>query len=359
MHSKALTFQGGFLFMDITKVPFGQFKHQPVTKYVMTNDNGVQAGILDFAGLLQSFKVPTKDGGKADMVLTSENLDEFTNNGFCTNRLIGRVAGRIAHGEFKLFGKDVKLEQNEGENTLHGGTNGFYNHIWKVDGTEVTDDHVAITLSLTLTKEDDTFPGTIHVTATYTLDNDDNLTLKFDATADGDTVFNPTNHTYWNLSKASAKTVDDLKLYVNSKNHLAVDSGKIPTGEKLANAGTPFDFSQPTRLGDALQKMASTKENGFDDIWEVTPSLTEPIATLEDPESGRKMTMYSDRNALIMYTMNSDDPAVYNHGEVHPHLGIAMEAQTLSDAPHHPEFGDISMHSGDKKEYTIKWHVEY
>ena len=135
--------------MDIVKVPFGKFNGQAVTKYVLTNDNGVQAGILDFAGLLQSFKVPTKDGGKADMVLTSENLDEFTGNGFCTNRLIGRVAGRIGDGEFKIDGKEYHVEQNEGKNTLHGGKNGFYNHVWHVDGTKVTDDAVSLTLSLT------------------------------------------------------------------------------------------------------------------------------------------------------------------------------------------------------------------
>lgn len=345
--------------MELSKVPFGKYNDQAVTKYVLTNDNGVQAGILNFAGLLQSFKVPTKDGGKADMILTSENLDEFTGNGFCTNRLIGRVAGRIADGEFKIDGQEYHVEQNEGKNTLHGGKNGFYSHIWHVDGTKLTDDAVSLTLSLTLTEEMDSFPGKMHVTAIYTLDNDDNLTLKFSATSDANTLFNPTNHTYWNPAKPSAATIDNLKLYVNSANHLAVDDGKIPTGEKVANAGTPFDFSTPTKLADALKPMATTKENGFDDIWEVTPSLHKPVATLEDPESGRKMTLYSDRNGLVMYTMNSDDPTVYNHGEVHPHNGIAMEAQTLSDTPHHPEFGNIDLHPGEEKEYTIKWHVEY
>lgn len=345
--------------MEISKVPFGKFNDQAVTKYVLTNDNGVQAGILNFAGLLQSFKVPTKDGGKADMVLTSENLDEFTGNGFCTNRLIGRVAGRIGGGEFKIDGNEYHVEQNEGKNTLHGGKNGFYSHVWHVDDTKLTDDAVSITLSLTLTEEMDTFPGTMHVKATYTLSNDDTLSLKLSATSDADTLFNPTNHTYWNLSKASATTIDNMKLYVNSKNHLAVDDGKIPTGEKIANAGTPFDFSTPTKLADALKPMADTKENGFDDIWEVEPSLDKPVATLEDPESGRKMSLYSDRNGLVMYTMNSDDPTVYNHGEVHPHNGIAMEAQTLSDTPHHPEFGNIDLHPGEEKAYTIKWHVKY
>ena len=126
--------------MEIVKVPFGKFNGQPVTNFILINDNGVQVGILDFAGLLQSFKVPTKDGGLADMVLTSENLDEFTGNGFCTNRLIGRVAGRIANGEFKIDGQEYHVEQNEGQNTLHGGKNGFYNHIWHVDGTKLTDD---------------------------------------------------------------------------------------------------------------------------------------------------------------------------------------------------------------------------
>ena len=130
------------------------------------------------------------------------------------------------------------------------------------------------------------------------------------------------------MAAANVPTVDQLKLYVNSENHLAVDDGKIPTGEKIANEGTPFDFSTPTIMGDALRKMSSTKENGFDDIWEVTPSLTKPVATpLEDPESGRKMSLYSDRNGLVMYTMNSDDAAVYNRGPIHPHLGLAMEAQ--------------------------------
>lgn len=345
--------------MEISKVPFGTYKGDPVTKYILTNDNGVQVGILDFAGLLQSFKVPTKDGGKADMILTSENLDEFTNNGFCTNRLIGRVAGRIADGKFSINGNDYQIEQNEGKNALHGGTNGFYSHIWHVDSTEATDNSVSITPSLTLSPEVDTYPGKMHVTATYTLTNDDFLSLKMAATTDADTLFNPTNHTYWNMAAANIPTIDQLKLYVNSENHLAVDDGKIPTGEKIANEGTPFDFSTPTTMGDALEKMSSTKENGFDDIWEVTPSLTKPVATLEDPESGRKMSLYSDRNGLVMYTMNSDDAAVYNHGQVHPHLGLAMEAQNLSDAPHHPEFGDITLHPGEEKAYTIKWHVEY
>ena len=349
--NKALTSRRN-LFMEISKVPFGTYKGEPVTKYILTNDNGVQAGILDFAGLLQSFKVPTKDGGKADMILTSENLDEFTNNGFCTNRLIGRVAGRIANGKFSINDKKYQIEQNDGKNALHGGTNGFYSHIWHVDSTKATDDAVSITLSLTLSPEIDMYPGTMHITATYTLNNDDFLSLKISATTDADTLFNPTNHTYWNMAAANVPTIDQLKLYVNSENHLAVDNGKIPTGEKIANEGTPFDFSSPTKMEDALEKMSSTKENGFDDIWEVTPSLTKPVATLEDPESGRKMSLYSDRNGLVMYTMNSDDAAVYNHGQVHPHLGLAMEAQTLSDAPNHPEFGDITLHPGEEKTYT-------
>ena len=158
---KALTSRRKY-FMEISKVPFGTYKGEPVTKYILTNDNGVQVGILDFAGLLQSFKVPTKDGGKADMILTSENLDEFTNNGFCTNRLIGRVAGRIADGKFSINGNDYQIEQNEGKNALHGGTNGFYSHIWHVDETKATDDSVSITLSLTLSPEVDTYPGKMH-----------------------------------------------------------------------------------------------------------------------------------------------------------------------------------------------------
>ena len=107
-----------------------------------------------------------------------------------------------------------------------------------------------------MTPEIDSFPGNEKVTVTYSLSNDNRVVIDLDGETDANTLFNPTVHTYFNLGDSDAATVEDQVLQVNSKFHLDVDDEKIPTGKKLVNAGTPFDFQTPRRLGDVLKKAA-------------------------------------------------------------------------------------------------------
>lgn len=111
--------------MQITTSTFGTWQGQDVIKYTMENDNGVQVSVLNLAALLQAYAVPTKDGGHKNLVLSSDTVAGFMDNGLCLNKSIGRVANRIGGGHFFIDGKEYQVEQNEGNNNIHGGSTGL------------------------------------------------------------------------------------------------------------------------------------------------------------------------------------------------------------------------------------------
>lgn len=143
-----------------------------------------------------------------------------------------------------------------------------------------------------------------------------------------------------------------------------MDEGKIPTGEKLVNEGTPYDFATATRMGDALAQMkAQTAEGGFDDYFVVEPSNTldhMPVAIMNDPATGREVKIYSDRNAMIMYTANGLDNDVKDLDHpAQPWMAMALEGQTLPDAINNPAFGDTVLRPGKPQHYQLQYVVKY
>lgn len=340
--------------MNISKQVFGKHDGKTVDEYTLTNDNGVSISVLTFAGLWRKFT-----DGKVNLLLSANDLENYTNNPFFAGRIVGRIGGRLKDGQFTLNGKDYQVDQNEGNNSLHGGSNGFANQVWDA-ATSESNDSLSLQLSKTFSPEVDKFPGKMPTTITYTLFNDNSVTIDFEATTDEDTLFNPTSHAYWNLGDESTTDILAHTFQANADSHLEFDSEKIATGKLLDNAGTPFDFSKPTVLKKAIDGMQNTTEKGFDDILVVKPSKDTPVATLSDPTSGRSLKVYSERNGLVIFTANSfDDSMTYNRGVGHPYEAVALEAQTLSDTPHHPNFGDVTLHAGETKSYQVKFVPEF
>lgn len=342
--------------LKIEKEPFGKLGEHKVEKYTLTNNQNVSISVLNYGGIWQGFYVPDTHGGRVNLILGSDNLQTYVDTAsLCAGRIIGRTAGRIGGGEFDIDGKHYQVDQNEGKNCLHGGAHGLGENFWDVKTSEGPN-LAQIILTTTITHKQDTFPANEKIQVAYTLNESNTVTIDFVGESDGTTLFNPTNHTYWNLS-GEAKTIQGHILQINSTTHLEVDDGKIPTGRKLLNEGTPFDFSNPTVLGTALQEMQNTKEGGFDDIWVVEPSnyiADQPIATLMDAANGRKIKMYSDRNGLVAYTANGLHIKGYNR-PANPWFAIALEGQTLPDTPHHPSFGDISLRPEQPRHYQLRY----
>ena len=224
----------------------------PVEIYTLRNGKGMEARIMTYGGIVQSLKVPDKNGNLGDVVFGFDNLDGYLSPAYAKagpffGALIGRYGNRIAKGKFTLDGQEYTLPINNAPNCLHGGPEGFDKRVWKVVKADVGPHGPRLELSYLSKDGEEGFPGNLQVFATYTVTEDNALRLHFKATTDKDTICNLTHHSYFNLSGSG--DVLGYLVYINADRFTPVDSTLIPTGELEPVAGTPFDFRTPTAIG--------------------------------------------------------------------------------------------------------------
>lgn len=344
--------------MQIYEKEFGKVNNNSVTRYTIENDHGVRMSVLNYGGIWQEYSVPTDDGN-FNLLLAANSIEDYLEAGYSIGQLIGPVANRTKNAEFKIDGKTYQLQKNEGNNNLHSGDKGWQNHFWEAEA-KVFKDRGQVVLHRTFSPDDDGLPASTDIYVVYTLNDLDQVTIDLYGQSDGPTLFNPTSHTYWNLSDTD-KTVEGQNLTINSNYHLAVNKEKIPTGQLIPNTGKSYDFKNQNSLKAALAEMSKTPENGYDDFFVVKPSSTygyQPIAILSDPKSGREMRMYSDRNALVMFSANGlPETAPLNHSG--NWSALALEAQNLPDATDYPEFGDITLRPLAPVHHRIHYEIKY
>lgn len=339
--------------MDIIKKELDSYDGHKVTKITLINDNGVEISCLTMGAIWQEFLVPAGNS-KKNMLLGFEHTEEYYKNAQCVCKSIGRVGGRIANAKCVINGKQVSLPANENGNTLHGGFHGFTEWNWNYT-TSQNKNSLSVIFQKKITEEMDGFPGDILATIIYTLNNNNKVTIAYSALGgEVDTLFNPTMHVYFNPS--DRPDLSTLSLKVNSHEFLDLGEHNIPTGRIREVEGTPCDFREFRNLKDADEE-----KGGFDDVFVVNEPghAALPIAVLRDEESGRQITINSERNGLVMYTMpeldaemrfTRDGGALAKPGE-----GVALEAQTLPDAINQENFGDIILPRQGKRTYRIQY----
>ncbi len=177
--------------------PFGQTPAgESVTLFTLKNAKGMEVRIMNYGGIIQKILTPDRTGKLEDVVLGFETLDEYIKDTPYFGAIVGRFGNRIAAGKFTLDGKEYTLAaQNNGQH-LHGGLVGFDKKVWKVEAAS------AQSLSLSYISKDleEGFPGNLSVKMTYTLSDDNELGISYEATTDKATVLNLSNHSYFNLS---------------------------------------------------------------------------------------------------------------------------------------------------------------
>ncbi len=330
----------------------------PVEIYTLRNDNGMEARILTYGGIIQSIKVPDKNGQMGDVVLGYDTLDGYLTNSPYFGALIGRYGNRIAKGHFTLDGQEYTLATNNVPNSLHGGIKGFDKRVWTVVEAKVEDDGPELKLSYTSPDGEEGYPGTLKVTATYTLLAKENaLRLKFRATTDKDTVVNLTGHSYFNL--AGQGTVLDQVVYINADKYTPVDSTLIPTGEIAPVEGTPLDFRTPTAIGARIQDDNEQLKfaGGYDHNFVINHKMGKLglDARVTDPASGRVFEIWSTEPGLQFYSGNFLDSTIIGKGGiVYPHRGaFVMEPQHYPDSPNQPNFPSTELKPGQVYHNTI------
>ena len=349
----------------ISGAPFGQtLDGTPVEIYTLRNSHGTEARIMTYGGIVQSLKVPDKNGNLGDVVLGYDSIDGYLTNSPFFGALIGRYANRIARGKFTLDGQEYTLPTNNVPNCLHGGDKGFFARVWTAVKADVGPDGPRLELTYLSKDGEEGFPGNLEVHATYTLTEDNALKVDFKATTDKDTVCNLTHHSYFNL-RGSGDVLGYI-VQINADHFTPVDSTLIPTGELRPVDGTPFDFRTPTAIGARINEADQQLKyaGGYDDNWVLNhpPGELGQAARVKDPVSGRVLTVYTTAPGIQFYTGNFLNGTIKGKGGwvYQTREAFCLEPQDFPDAPNHPAFPSSELKPGETYHNTMiyKFSVE-
>jgi aldose 1-epimerase len=327
------------------KTPDGQ----AITLYVLSNGR-LTARIINYGAILTELHVPDRRGKTMDVVLGFDDLPGYLTDHPYFGATIGRVANRVARGEFTLGGKAYTLAVNNGPNALHGGKKGFDKVVWKA--AEVRrPDGPAVGFEYLSKDGEEGYPGNLAARVVYTLTNDDSVRIDYQATTDRPTPVNLTNHSYFNLSGPAAGTILDHELWVAAYRYTPTDATLIPTGALAPVSGTPLDFTTPTAIGARIDRLTGDP-GGYDHnlVLRAGTRLADPalVARLRDPASGRIMDVLTTEPGLQFYSGNFLDGTNKGKGGVvyRKHQGLCLEAQHFPDSVNHPNFPSIILEPG-------------
>ncbi|CAM4015636.1 aldose epimerase family protein [Gillisia limnaea] len=322
-----------------------------VKLYSITNNNGMEAYFTNFGGRLVGLLVPDKNGERIDVVIGMESTEayqESTEPYF--GATIGRYGNRIAKGKFNLEGKEYSVPTNNGENALHGGFLGFQNVVWNASQPN---EHTLVLNYLSKDMEEG-FPGNLKVQVTYSLTDENELKMEYEAVTDKTTVVNLTNHAFFNLNGEGSGSILDHSLKIYADKFTPVDDGLIPTGALKEVKGTPFDFLEPHTIGQRIEADNQQLENGkgYDHNFVLNSNKEKGMnraATVVGNKSGIVMNVYTEEPGLQFYSGN------FMEGKNRLKTGatddfrtaFALETQHFPDSPNQPEFPSTILEPGE------------
>lgn len=332
--------------MEITKELKGYIEEEKIYEYTLTNQNNLSLSVVSYGGMITAIKMPDKDGKIEDITVHLDDLDEIIQDRPYHGALIGPVAGRIRDGRYFDGEKEVQLDQNEEDRSLHGGEEGLDRKNWSLDYLE-GDDQGTLVLQ-TLHKDlESGYPGNLSVRVTYTLTEENELIIDYQAETDKKTIFSPTNHVYFNLSGDKKEPIHDHLLELKSDEYASITKEGLITGELCKVKNTDYDFNEMKSLEflpDSQEKEIQEHE-GLDHSFILKADKDEPAAKIYHPATGRMVEMQADTEAVVVYTHNHEQRSKTK--TIPKHSGITLETSGLADATDFEKFRPILLDKGE------------
>ena len=348
----------GFSEENLTRLSsysFGKLSDgREVNAFVLKNARGMSVQILDLGGVIASIEVPDSSGNFADVTTGFDYPQPYLDGAGYMGAIVGRYANRISGGKFSIDGIDYSLAKNNGDNAIHGGLVGFDKKIWDVEFLVGLHDS-KLKLSTFSPDGEEGYPGRVEVSVTYTLNDQNQLTIDYSATSDKATIINLTNHAYFNLDGHQAGSILEHEVMLNANHFTPIDESSIPTGAILDVAGTPLDFRQRKAIGLEIESEDQQINfgSGYDHNFVINHSEIGGVslaAEVYSPNSGRVMKVYTDQPGVQFYTGNflngelvGKDGAVYGRRSA-----FCLETQHFPDSPNKPMFPSTILQPGDQ-----------
>lgn len=336
---------------EISVSPFGRLGDgRAVERYVLRNTHGVEAEVMTYGATLLALRTPDRAGRLANIVLGFDALDPYLAGTPYFGATIGRYANRIAGARFVLDGRSYTLAASDGANHLHGGEVGFDKKLW----TAQADTHGAgIIFSYLSPDGEEGYPGALSVDVTYSLTDENTLSIDYRATTTKPTPINLTHHSYFNLSGDASREIGGHELSIDADTFTPANAELIPTGELRDVAGTPFDFRAPRRIGARIEDddQQLRQAGGYDHNFVLNKPSQHALtrtAWLSDPVSGRSLELWTTEPGLQFYSGNGlDGSLVGPTGPYTRRSGLCLEPQHFPNSPNEPRFPSTTLRPGE------------
>ncbi|WED21256.1 galactose-1-epimerase [Vibrio sp. JC009] len=334
---------------------------RPARLIRLENRSGMSVAFMDIGATWLSCKLPVEENGR-EVLLGVSSMADFNKQAAYMGVSVGRYANRIAKGQFEIDGQYYQVETNQAGNTLHGGPEGLDKRRWEI----VKQAENSVTFEIVSADGDQGFPGELKVSATYTLTDENQVEIHYQAETDKTTPVNLTNHAYFNL--LGAESGEECKghiLEVDAMQYLPTNEVGIPLGELEAVFNTSFDFRQPKEVAaDFLTDEQQEAAKGYDHSFMLNPDrdTQEYAAKVALKDGSVSLKVFTDKPAMQLYTGNwlAGTPN-RSGGEYSDYAGLALETQFLPDSPNHPEWQQEScfLKPGEKYSYTTRYQFEF
>ncbi len=330
----------------ITKAAFGNADGKEIFLYTLTNAKGTQVKISTYGGVVTSWVSADKNNVRSGIVLGFDSLSGYLARPPYFGAIIGRYGNRIAKGEFKIDTTVYILAANNAPNHLHGGNKGFDKVVW--DAAIENDSLPSLMLGYFSKDGEEGYPGNLNVDVHYTLSDEDELKIEYNANTDKPTVINLTNHSYFNLTGDFTNTILDHQLEIDADNYTPVDSTLIPTGVIASVKGTPFDFTKAIKIGLSIDSVKGGYDHNF--VLNKKDTTLQKAATLTDDKSGRMLEVFTMEPGLQFYTGNFLDGTIKTSDgkAINQHTALCLETQHFPDSPNQPTFPTTILLPGQK-----------
>jgi len=325
-----------------------------VDRYTLRNSQGAVARIITYGATVTELWMPDRSGRFDDVVLGFDGLTPYETQSPYFGCIVGRVAFRIAGGQFSLDGRMHQLSQNDGSHHMHGGIRGFSRCIWQAEPV-MQADGPAVRFILHSPDGDEGYPGNLDVAVVYTLGDDNQLRIEYCATTDRPTLVNMTHHSYFNLAGADRGDVLGHILQLDADRWIPAEEPDLPSGAVAMVNQTPYDFRKPMPIGERIRQ-TTPKTQGYDLCYlhNDPEGKVVRVATLCEPVAGRRMEVLTSEPAIVLYTGN------YLNGDLKgkrgcaygKHAGVCLETGRPPDAVHHPHFPSTILRPGVDYRHT-------
>ncbi|MEZ9529665.1 aldose epimerase family protein [Vibrio sp. 10N.286.51.F4] len=313
--------------------------------FVLANENGVKVEVSDLGATIINFWVTDKSNTKRNIVLGYDTADEYLSGGAYIGAVVGPWGNRIRNGEFELNGKQVQLDQNEGNSHLHGGSCALHKRRWNVTASQKQ----GISLQTEVINGEGGYPANLTLCVNYHLNNDNELKIDYRVDSTGDCPVNPTQHAYFNLS-GRLNDIRNHIVTIDANEYWQVDSASIPINRRSVS-GTVMDFLSPKKVDIGLESQDSEIKTamGYDHCYITKGDGLRNVARVFEPETGIELEVLSDRPAIQFYTGNHLTDEVMSNGKPFvQYAGLCLETQVFPDQVNMPDESASALMSADK-----------